>query len=56
MDAIIQPRGPRIYVNETTAHPNSISVIIGTKIFFIDKESVLDFKANLDKYIVSPRI
>lgn len=56
MDAIIQPRGPRIYVNETTAHPNAVSVIIGTKIFFIDKESIPEFKGNLDKYINSPRL
>ncbi len=56
MDAIIQPRGPRIYINETNAHTNAVSVIVGTKIFFIDKESIPEFKGNLDKYMKTPRL
>lgn len=56
MAKVIQPTQPPIFIGDTTVHPNCISIIVGTKIFFVDKESIPDFQRKLDNYIDTPRL
>lgn len=48
---IKQPRLPAIHLNDTNAHENSVSVIVGTSIVFVDKEVLMPLISGLSSFI-----